>query len=224
MRTYKKPLGNVLALLAVLSVFVWVALAQDAANSGSCCADATAGKTAGACPDSGVCPVTGTCPETGAGIAGVAIYLDSPAVLLAKAKALSLTAEQQAAIQGIQKNARVLALNALTRDQKAILGAIPAKPLVLGTGSLQACEPGCTKPCCAVKATACDSGCTKPCCAEAEAASAEQTLCPVMNSPIKKTVFVEYQGKKVYFCCPGCEGAFLKSPQKYLSKLPQFSI
>ena len=208
MRTYKKPLGNVLALLAVLSVFVWVALAQDAANSGSCCADATAGKTAGACPDSGVCPVTGTCPETGAGIAGVAIYLDSPAVLLAKAKALSLTAEQQAAIQGIQKNARVLALNALTRDQKAILGAIPAKPLVLGTGSLQACEPGCTK----------------PCCADAEAAAVEQTLCPVMNSLIKKTVFVEYQGKKVYFCCPGCEGAFLKSPQKYLSKLPQFSI
>ena len=51
----------------------------------------------------------------------------------------------------------------------------------------------------------------------------EQTLCPVMGNPIDKTVFTEYQGKKVYFCCPSCIETFNKNPQEYISKLPQFS-
>jgi Cu(I)/Ag(I) efflux system membrane fusion protein len=50
----------------------------------------------------------------------------------------------------------------------------------------------------------------------------EQTLCPVMGGPINKEVFVEYKGKKVYFCCGGCDDLFLKEPEKYLPKLPQF--
>ena len=54
------------------------------------------------------------------------------------------------------------------------------------------------------------------------AASAEQTICPVMGGAIDKNVFVEYQGKKVYFCCTQCKGEFEKNPEKYLSKLPQF--
>lgn len=49
-----------------------------------------------------------------------------------------------------------------------------------------------------------------------------QTACPVSGKPIKADKFVEYKGKKVYFCCPGCPGAFEKNPEKYLSKLPQF--
>ena len=52
--------------------------------------------------------------------------------------------------------------------------------------------------------------------------SGEQTLCPVMGNPIDKKYFVEYQGKKVYFCCPGCDKMFLAEPEKYLDKLPQF--
>ncbi len=50
----------------------------------------------------------------------------------------------------------------------------------------------------------------------------EQTVCPVMGGAIDKKYFTEYKGKKVYFCCPGCEAEFLKSPEKYLGKLPQF--
>ena len=50
----------------------------------------------------------------------------------------------------------------------------------------------------------------------------EQTHCPVMGNPINKEVFVEYKGKKVYFCCGGCDDVFLKEPEKYLPKLPQF--
>ncbi len=50
----------------------------------------------------------------------------------------------------------------------------------------------------------------------------EQTTCPVMGGKINKELFVEYKGKKVYFCCGGCEGTFNKDPEKYISKLPQF--
>jgi Cu(I)/Ag(I) efflux system membrane fusion protein len=51
----------------------------------------------------------------------------------------------------------------------------------------------------------------------------EQTICPVMGGKIDKDYFIEYEGKKVYFCCPGCEEEFNKDPQKYLDKLPQFT-
>ena len=57
---------------------------------------------------------------------------------------------------------------------------------------------------------------------EAVAAAIEQTTCPVMGSPINKAIFVEYKGKKVYFCCPPCKDKFNAEPEKYIAKLPQF--
>ena len=57
----------------------------------------------------------------------------------------------------------------------------------------------------------------------AAAVSVEQTTCPVSGDKIDKNVFVEYKGKKVYFCCASCESAFNKDPEKYISKLPQFA-
>ncbi|MBN1816273.1 MAG: YHS domain-containing protein [Sedimentisphaerales bacterium] len=55
------------------------------------------------------------------------------------------------------------------------------------------------------------------------AAATVQTMCPVMESnPINKNIFVEYEGKKVYFCCPDCVEKFKADPAKYLDKLPQF--
>jgi len=57
----------------------------------------------------------------------------------------------------------------------------------------------------------------------AAAVLVEQTTCPVMDgNKINKNVFVEYKGKKVYFCCADCKAAFEKEPEKYLAKLPQF--
>jgi YHS domain-containing protein len=50
-----------------------------------------------------------------------------------------------------------------------------------------------------------------------------QTKCPVMDGEIKKDIFVEYKGKKVYFCCPPCKAKFNADPEKFLPKLPQFS-
>ena len=58
--------------------------------------------------------------------------------------------------------------------------------------------------------------------AKETAAAVEQTTCPVMGGAINKALFVEYEGKKVYFCCTGCEEQFKKEPEKYIAKLPQF--
>jgi YHS domain-containing protein len=86
---------------------------------------------------------------------------------------------------------------------------------------VKTCGPGCTKPCCANKAKACPPGCTKPCCAT-KSAPVEQTVCPVMGAPINQELYTEYEGKKVYFCCPGCKAKFEAEPKKYLDTLPQF--
>jgi YHS domain-containing protein/predicted small lipoprotein YifL len=64
----------------------------------------------------------------------------------------------------------------------------------------------------------------KPKAATSAVAVIEQTKCPVMDgNPIDKNVFVEYKGKKVYFCCEKCKAAFEKDPEKYIAKLPQFA-
>jgi YHS domain-containing protein len=46
-------------------------------------------------------------------------------------------------------------------------------------------------------------------------ASMEQTTCPVMGGAINKDIFVEHNGKKVYFCCEECKAKYLKDPDKY---------
>ena len=57
---------------------------------------------------------------------------------------------------------------------------------------------------------------------EAVSSAIQQTTCPVMGGAINTSMFTEYKGKKVYFCCAGCEEKFKKEPEKYLAKLPQF--
>ena len=45
-----------------------------------------------------------------------------------------------------------------------------------------------------------------------------KATCPVTGEEFtiaKNTVHVEYKGKHVYFCCPGCKKAFDKDPDKY---------
>ncbi|HUT36863.1 MAG TPA: hypothetical protein VNE39_25500 [Planctomycetota bacterium] len=46
-----------------------------------------------------------------------------------------------------------------------------------------------------------------------------QTTCPVMGGQIDKTIFADYECKRVYFCCPACVEKFNKEPQKYVKKL-----
>jgi YHS domain-containing protein len=46
-----------------------------------------------------------------------------------------------------------------------------------------------------------------------------QTVCPVLGGHIDKNVYADYQGKRVYFCCPGCVDPFNQNPGQYLKKL-----
>lgn len=59
--------------------------------------------------------------------------------------------------------------------------------------------------------------------AEEVVAAAEQTTCPVMGGAINKAIFIEHQGKKVYFCCDPCKDKFKEAPEQYIAKLPQFN-
>jgi uncharacterized membrane protein/YHS domain-containing protein len=48
-------------------------------------------------------------------------------------------------------------------------------------------------------------------------------MCPVMeDQPTKASRFVDFQGKRIYFCCDKCVARFQKEPQKYLAKLTGF--
>lgn len=54
------------------------------------------------------------------------------------------------------------------------------------------------------------------------AAAAQETLqktCPVMGGPIDKNIYVDYKGRRIYFCCRMCVDSFNKDPEKYLPKL-----
>ncbi len=51
-----------------------------------------------------------------------------------------------------------------------------------------------------------------------------QTMCPVMGGKITTTSYTDYQGQRIYFCCPGCEDSFLKDPEKYFEQAAKDSI
>lgn len=59
--------------------------------------------------------------------------------------------------------------------------------------------------------------------ADLEKGFTRQTMCPVSGKPINPKASVEHEGKKVYFCCPGCPAAFEADPKKFMEKLPQFA-
>jgi len=53
--------------------------------------------------------------------------------------------------------------------------------------------------------------------APAPADRVAQTNCPVMTDmPISRRVYLDYGGKRTYFCCSDCIGKFNKDPQAYL--------
>jgi len=49
-----------------------------------------------------------------------------------------------------------------------------------------------------------------------------QTTCPVSGKKLEeKSVYTDYEGRRIYFCCKKCRGTFAKDPAKYLSKLDE---
>lgn len=47
-----------------------------------------------------------------------------------------------------------------------------------------------------------------------------QTTCPVSGEKLEeKSVFSDYEGRRVYFCCKKCRGTFAEAPDKFLGKM-----
>ena len=46
-----------------------------------------------------------------------------------------------------------------------------------------------------------------------------QKTCPIMGGAIDKKLYADHNGKRVYFCCPGCEPQFKKNPKAFIKKL-----
>jgi len=52
----------------------------------------------------------------------------------------------------------------------------------------------------------------------------EQTKCPVIGGLINKNLYADYQGNRVYFCCPPCINTFQKNPEFYVKKMKEQDI
>jgi YHS domain-containing protein len=81
----------------------------------------------------------------------------------------------------------------------------------------------CCKNCLAKYEKASDDDKFKVVFANLEKGFTNQVKCPVSGKPINPEAKVEYEGKNVYFCCPGCPDAFNADPKKFLERLPQFA-
>ena len=56
------------------------------------------------------------------------------------------------------------------------------------------------------------------------AAIKAQTTCPIEGTKIDKSVYADYQGKRVYFCCTDCKAKFNAEPAKYVKQLEDKGI
>jgi uncharacterized membrane protein/YHS domain-containing protein len=55
-------------------------------------------------------------------------------------------------------------------------------------------------------------------------AALRQGTCPVMEgNPVDSSLYVDYLGERVYFCCKTCVKLFSENPEPYISNLPQFT-
>ncbi len=52
----------------------------------------------------------------------------------------------------------------------------------------------------------------------------KQVVCPVQGGKVNQDLYVDYQGQRVYFCCPECIPIFKKNPEKYLQKLREQGV
>lgn len=39
-------------------------------------------------------------------------------------------------------------------------------------------------------------------------------FCPITKEPVDKSIWIEHEGRKVYFCCPGCIDKFKEQSEK----------
>lgn len=59
---------------------------------------------------------------------------------------------------------------------------------------------------------------------EAQEATQTNAMCPVMtDEPIDPEIYIDYNGRRVYFCCTRCRRSFERDPEPYLINLASFS-
>jgi len=42
-----------------------------------------------------------------------------------------------------------------------------------------------------------------------------------MGGRVGKTIFVDYAGRRIYFCCPACVDVFKRDPERYVGGAPE---
>jgi YHS domain-containing protein len=52
-----------------------------------------------------------------------------------------------------------------------------------------------------------------------DAKEPNQVKCPVLGSPVNKRIYTDYEGKRIYFCCPPCIRKFKNDPDKYMKQM-----
>jgi len=51
-----------------------------------------------------------------------------------------------------------------------------------------------------------------------------QVNCPILGEAVDKSVYADYKGKRVYFCCAGCIEKFKQDPEKIIKKMESEGI
>jgi YHS domain-containing protein len=57
-----------------------------------------------------------------------------------------------------------------------------------------------------------------------DAKETNQLKCPVLSGSVNRNVYTDYQGKRIYFCCPPCIQEFKKNPDKYMKQFEEEGV
>ena len=59
---------------------------------------------------------------------------------------------------------------------------------------------------------------------EEGSAPRRQELCPVLGGKVNPSVFADYEGRRIHFCCPACVARFMEEPAKYMKEMQSQGI
>jgi uncharacterized membrane protein/YHS domain-containing protein len=135
------------------------------------------------------------------------IYLWRTKVDPAAAKAFAEAMTDQAKIDGMKK--QIAALQAQIKDEQieVVQGVAPAS------------QPAAPPAVAAAPAPSAPAAPTNAAPAAPAAVAIANTICPVSGKPIDPTKFIDFEGKRIAFCCDNCPKEFQKDPAKYKDKL-----
>ncbi len=54
--------------------------------------------------------------------------------------------------------------------------------------------------------------------------SDNQKLCPVMRGKINKEIYADYENKRIFLCCRGCETRFRVKPEFYVKQMEKRGV